>query len=488
MLGAERHDHALAGGARAHRLPRVRPRAARACSQPGADPVRKVSIVPARPGARRDLPEPGRRTATATATTTCAGRIVGALGGRAAEEIVYGEHDHRRRVRPRAGHPHRPPDGRPLGHVRGQSARSPCCPGRATSRCSSRAPATASPSAPASWSTPRSGASSTSATSEAGRPPARQPRQARRAWPGPAGARDAGRGRRLPHRRGPAPPRESPPSPPQAEGHHGPRGARPESDGRVTCPSGASARRAPGRPGTREQKVSRSRRRPGGRPPRCRPGRRSARGPDARSRPGRDRRRPERARLRGCLGAEGAAGGAPPVRAVATTATTPPRRRPGRGPARPAAPLDRGTRAAAGRRRRGAQRVPDPRPDGVGRRGVSARRPRPAPRAPARRPSRGSAPAVSSRPRRSGPGLPVAVMARSTSPLSLVRARCSRVDTASATLRQGRGLGRVEAQHDPQGDDLALLRTSGRARAARWPATALRARRAAAPTASRAAA
>ena len=45
--------------------------------------------------------------------------MIGMLGGRAAEELDLRRDDHRPRVRPRAGHLARPPDGRPLGHVRG---------------------------------------------------------------------------------------------------------------------------------------------------------------------------------------------------------------------------------------------------------------------------------------------------------------------------------------------------------------------------------
>ena len=57
---------------------------------PGADPVRKVSIIPARARARRHLPEPRVRSVRATTEEYLRGRIIGALGGKAAEEVVYG--------------------------------------------------------------------------------------------------------------------------------------------------------------------------------------------------------------------------------------------------------------------------------------------------------------------------------------------------------------------------------------------------------------
>ena len=74
------------------------------------------------------------------------GRIVGALGGRAAEEIVYGDvttgaesdlEQVTRIARQMVG---------PLGHVGRRSARSPCCRGPATSRrCSRARPGRSSP-------------------------------------------------------------------------------------------------------------------------------------------------------------------------------------------------------------------------------------------------------------------------------------------------------------------------------------------------------
>ena len=63
-----------------------------ACSTPGADPVRKVSIVPRGQalGVTFQSPDTDRYNYP---EAYLRGRIVGMLGGRAAEEIVYGETD-----------------------------------------------------------------------------------------------------------------------------------------------------------------------------------------------------------------------------------------------------------------------------------------------------------------------------------------------------------------------------------------------------------
>ena len=131
-------DHAVARGARAHRLPRVRPRACSACSSraPTRSARSRSSRAAARSASRSSRPTP---TATATTREYLRGRIVGALGGRAAEEIVYGnvttgaESDLEQVTRDRA------PDGRPLGHVGQDRPRRRCCPGPRTSAASSRA-------------------------------------------------------------------------------------------------------------------------------------------------------------------------------------------------------------------------------------------------------------------------------------------------------------------------------------------------------------
>ena len=92
---------------------------------PGADPVHRVTIVPRgqalgvtyqRPLTDRyNYPEAYLRA-----------KIVGMLGGRAAEEVVYGTQDHGSRKRHRAGHRAGPPDGHPLGHER-QARHGPAC-------------------------------------------------------------------------------------------------------------------------------------------------------------------------------------------------------------------------------------------------------------------------------------------------------------------------------------------------------------------------
>ena len=83
---------------------------------PGADPVRKVSIIPRGQalGVTFQAPAADRYGYSAKYLR---GRIVGALGGRAAEEVVYSDVTHRCRERPGPGHQHRPADGGPVGHV-----------------------------------------------------------------------------------------------------------------------------------------------------------------------------------------------------------------------------------------------------------------------------------------------------------------------------------------------------------------------------------
>ena len=67
--------------------------------EPGADRVRKVSIVPRGRalGVTLQSPEVERY---AHNVSYLRGRIVGALGGRAAEEIIYERCHHRCRIRP----------------------------------------------------------------------------------------------------------------------------------------------------------------------------------------------------------------------------------------------------------------------------------------------------------------------------------------------------------------------------------------------------
>ena len=89
ILGAERRITISARRARAHRLPRVRPRACSACSSPA--PTRcarsRSSPAAARSASRSSRPRADRYGYD---QRYLKGRIVGALGGRAAEEIVYG--------------------------------------------------------------------------------------------------------------------------------------------------------------------------------------------------------------------------------------------------------------------------------------------------------------------------------------------------------------------------------------------------------------
>ena len=129
---------------------------------PGADPVRKVSITPRGHalGVTFQSPEADQY---AYSEDYLRGRIVGALGGRAAEEVVYGDDLDRGRVRPGPGQPDRPADGRPLGHVpEGRPDRGAA--GRGDRAAVPRRLRTGRPRRPGSWSTTRSAGSSTSAT------------------------------------------------------------------------------------------------------------------------------------------------------------------------------------------------------------------------------------------------------------------------------------------------------------------------------------
>ena len=84
---------------------------------PGADPVRKVSIIPRGDVARRDALG-ARRRALQLRRGALLARIRVALGGRVAEEVVYGSISAGRRVRHPAADDDRAPDGRPLGDER----------------------------------------------------------------------------------------------------------------------------------------------------------------------------------------------------------------------------------------------------------------------------------------------------------------------------------------------------------------------------------
>ena len=125
---------------------------------PGADPVRKISIIPRGQalGVTLSTPETDRYNYRREELLA---QIKVALGGRAAEKVIFDDLTHRRRVRHPEPHPGRPRHGRPLGHERrdrpDRRHRRP--PGRRRS-CPARHPP---PSRPRSWSTRRSAGSST---------------------------------------------------------------------------------------------------------------------------------------------------------------------------------------------------------------------------------------------------------------------------------------------------------------------------------------
>ena len=83
---------------------------------PGADPVRKVSIIPRGQalGVTLQTPEADRYGYTESALRA---RIIGALGGRAAEEVVFGDVTTGAENDLENLHPHRPDDGGPVGDV-----------------------------------------------------------------------------------------------------------------------------------------------------------------------------------------------------------------------------------------------------------------------------------------------------------------------------------------------------------------------------------
>ena len=84
---------------------------------PGADPVRKVSIIPRGQalGVTLATPETDRYN---YARDELLGKIKVALGGRAAEKVVFGDRDHGSGVRHPEPHPDRPRHGRPMGDER----------------------------------------------------------------------------------------------------------------------------------------------------------------------------------------------------------------------------------------------------------------------------------------------------------------------------------------------------------------------------------
>ena len=149
--------------------------------QPGADPVRKITIVPRGRalGVTLSTPDADRYAYT---EEYLRGRIIGALGGMAAEQRRLRSRHHRLRERPRTGHQPRPRHGRALGHER--KGRPPVAPSRAEAQQAYGLVGRAR-HARRRWTT-RCGASSTSATSEAQRLLARAPGATGRAGGGAA--------------------------------------------------------------------------------------------------------------------------------------------------------------------------------------------------------------------------------------------------------------------------------------------------------------
>ena len=127
----------------------------------GSDPVRKISIIPRGRalGVTFQSPDADRY---GYSVDYLRGRLIGALGGRAAEQLVYGD------TRPAPSPTSSRPPGSPArwsaaGACPSAIGPSACSPAPATSRSCSRARSTPSPSTPASWSMPRCGGSWTSA-------------------------------------------------------------------------------------------------------------------------------------------------------------------------------------------------------------------------------------------------------------------------------------------------------------------------------------
>ncbi|GAA3102778.1 hypothetical protein GCM10020001_019850 [Nonomuraea salmonea] len=154
--------------------------------QPGADPVRKISIIPRGRALGVTLSTPPTPTATPTTSNICAGASPARSGGHGGRAGGVRRHHHRRRERPGAGHHDRPRHGGPVGHV-GE--------GRSADHPAQRRPAAAGLARHARHGG-RGGAADRGRMLRARGPGAqRQPRQARRHRGGAAGARDAGRGR-----------------------------------------------------------------------------------------------------------------------------------------------------------------------------------------------------------------------------------------------------------------------------------------------------
>ena len=132
---------------------------------PGADPVHKVTIIPRGRalGLTQQLPEEDRLNINQEFALN---QIAILMGGRVAEELIFGAEDHRRRQRHRAGHRPGPRHGLRVGHEREHGAarlRQEGGGGLPGARDGVHARPT--PSRPPARSTPRCGASSPSSTS-----------------------------------------------------------------------------------------------------------------------------------------------------------------------------------------------------------------------------------------------------------------------------------------------------------------------------------
>ena len=141
VLGAERKIMPHRRGPRARRLPRGRPRDRSGCCSRARIRSSEVTIMPRGQALGVTFSGP-RTTATTTARTTCARGSPVALGGRAAEELVYGERTTGAENDLQQADRHRAADGHALGDERrGRADRRRCrrtggrpsCPARTAS-------------------------------------------------------------------------------------------------------------------------------------------------------------------------------------------------------------------------------------------------------------------------------------------------------------------------------------------------------------------
>ena len=203
---------------------------------PGADPVRKISIIPRGHALGVTFQSPDEdRYGYSESYLGADRRGAGRPGGRGAR-LRRG--DHRRRERPGAGHPGRPPDGRPVGNVRRPRARldPPGAGGAADVRLRRQPARPRHPRAPRRRDPPAPRGGRRNGPPDTGRTPF-QPRQPRR---GAAGGRDPRRRRGLPRRRDPPgrARRDTPGRVGHAEGEFGRRRCYPHRDG--LSPPGAA--------------------------------------------------------------------------------------------------------------------------------------------------------------------------------------------------------------------------------------------------------